>query len=72
MCVDLHYPTMRLMAKAQKNKGQLQVEVIYPDSDNPVFHTVGSLTAGAATSGWPATTCRSTPSAAAPRPASGG
>ena len=47
MCVDLHYPTMRLMAKAQKYKGQLKVEVIYPDSDNPVFHPVGSLTAGA-------------------------
>ena len=46
MCVDLHYPTMRLMAKAQKNKGQLQVEVIYPDSDNPVFQPVGSLAAG--------------------------
>ncbi len=46
MCVDLHYPTMRLMAKAQKNKGQLKVEVIYPDSNNPVFQPVGSLTAG--------------------------
>ena len=47
MCVDLHYPTMRLMAKAQKYKGQLKVEVIYPDSDNPVFHPVGSVIAGA-------------------------
>ncbi len=46
MCVDLNYPTMRLMAKAQKNKGQLKIEVVYPDSDNPVFHPVGSLTAG--------------------------
>jgi hypothetical protein len=47
MCVDLHYPTMRLMTKAQKNKGELQVEVIYPDSEDPVFHPVGTVTAGA-------------------------
>jgi hypothetical protein len=45
MCVDLHYPTMRLMAKGQQGKGVLQVEVIYPDSDNPVFQPVGSLAA---------------------------
>lgn len=43
MCVDLHYPTLRLMAKAQKGQGQLKVEVIYPDSDNPVFHPVADL-----------------------------
>jgi hypothetical protein len=46
MCVDLHYPTFRLMTKAQQAKGQLQVELVYPDSENPVFHPVGSLTAG--------------------------
>ena len=45
MCVDLHYPTFRLMTKAQQSKGQLQVELVYPDSENPVFHPVGSLTA---------------------------
>ena len=47
MCVDLHYPTMRFMTKAQKNKGQLRVEVIYPDSNNPVFHEVGTVSADA-------------------------
>ncbi len=43
MCVDLHYPTMRFMAKPQKNKGRLDIQVVYPDSDNPVFHDSGSL-----------------------------
>ena len=43
MCVDLHYPTMRIMTKGQPGEGALRVEVIYPDSDNPVFHPVGSL-----------------------------
>jgi hypothetical protein len=28
-----------------QSKGQLRVEVVYPDSENPVFHPVGSLTA---------------------------
>ena len=46
MCVDLHYPTLRLMTKLRKGTGAIQVEVLYPDSDNPVFHPVGSLTAG--------------------------
>jgi hypothetical protein len=45
MCVDLHYPTFRLMTKGQQFKGRLRVEVVYPDSENPVFHPVGSLTA---------------------------
>jgi hypothetical protein len=45
MCVDLHYPTFRLMTKPQKGQGRLNVEVVYPDSENPVFHPVGSLTA---------------------------
>jgi hypothetical protein len=45
MCVDLHYPTLRLMTKAQQPGAQLRVEVIYPDSENPVFQEVGSLTA---------------------------
>jgi hypothetical protein len=44
MCVDLHYPTLRLMTKS-KGAGQLKVEVIYPDSDNPVFHPVAQLAA---------------------------
>jgi hypothetical protein len=44
MCVDLHYPTFRLMAKPQKGQGQLNIEVIYPDSDNPVFQPAGDLT----------------------------
>ena len=45
MCVDLHYPTFRLMTKAHRSKGQLRVELVYPDSDNPVFQPVGSLAA---------------------------
>jgi hypothetical protein len=45
MCVDLHYPTLRFMAKSQ-GKGQLNVQVVYPDSDNPVFHDAGSISAG--------------------------
>jgi hypothetical protein len=45
MCVDLHYPTMRFMAKAEKGKGQLEVEVVYPDSNNPVFHDASSIAA---------------------------
>ena len=45
MCVDLHYPTLRLMTKAQQRGAQLRVEVIYPDSENPVFQEVGSMTA---------------------------
>jgi hypothetical protein len=43
MCVDLHYPTLRLMAKSSKSQGRLKVEVIYPDSANPVFHPVANL-----------------------------
>lgn len=43
MCVDLHYPTFRLMTKAQRGHGQLKVELVYPDSDNPAFHAVGEL-----------------------------
>ena len=43
MCVDLHYPTLRLMAQAKGGEGQLTVEVIYPDSANPVFHPIASL-----------------------------
>lgn len=43
MCVDLHYPTLRLMAQAKGGKGQLNVEVMYPDSDNPVFHPIASI-----------------------------
>ena len=46
MCVDLHYPTMRIMTKGQQGKGQFKVEVIYPDSDNPVFHEAGTLAGG--------------------------
>ncbi|MEA2403041.1 MAG: hypothetical protein QOK00_3444 [Thermoleophilaceae bacterium] len=46
MCVDLHYPTLRLMTKAQRYRGQLQVDVIYPDSADPVFHPVATLTGG--------------------------
>ena len=45
MCVDLHYPTLRLMTKLRRGTGAIRVEVLYPDSDNPVFHPVGSLTA---------------------------
>jgi hypothetical protein len=52
MCVDLHYPTLRLMAQAKGGKGQLKVEVIYPDSDNPVFHPIASV--GAAGRSWQA------------------
>ena len=40
MCVDLHYPTMRFMAKPEKNKGRLDIQVVYPDSGKPVFHDV--------------------------------
>jgi hypothetical protein len=43
MCVDLHYPTLRLMTNPARNQGQLKVEVIYPDSNNPVFHPVATL-----------------------------
>ncbi len=43
MCVDLNYPTMRFMVKAEKNKGRLDIQVVYPDSGNPVFHDSGSL-----------------------------
>jgi hypothetical protein len=45
MCVDLHYPTMRFMAKSEQQKGRLEVEVVYPDSDNPVFHDAAELDA---------------------------
>ena len=44
MCVDLHYPTFRIMARAAK-EGGLQVDVVYPDSADPVFHPVGLLDA---------------------------
>ncbi len=50
MCVDLHYPTFRVMARAAK-EGSLKVDVIYPDSTDPVFHEVGSLVANR-TGGW--------------------
>jgi hypothetical protein len=43
MCVDLHYPTLRLMTKPPRSQGQLKVEVVYPDSENPVFHPVATL-----------------------------
>jgi hypothetical protein len=46
MCVDLNYPTLRLMAQAKDGRGQLKVEVIYPDSANPTFQTIGGLGAG--------------------------
>ena len=42
MCVDLHYPTLRLMAKPEQGRGQLNVEVAYPDSHDPVFHDAGT------------------------------
>jgi hypothetical protein len=45
MCVDLHYPIFRFMAKPAKTTGRLKIEVVYPDSANPVFHTVGDLSA---------------------------
>ena len=45
MCVDLHYPTLRFMAKAEQGKGELRVQVVYPDSNNPVFHEAGSMDA---------------------------
>jgi hypothetical protein len=53
MCVDLHYPTFRLMTRPPRGQGQLKVEVIYPDSDNPVFHPVATL--GAQGRDWIAT-----------------
>lgn len=53
MCVDLHYPTFRLMTKPKKGEDQLKVEVIYPDSGDPVFHPIGSLTANGG-KGWQA------------------
>jgi hypothetical protein len=46
MCVDLHYPTLRLMAKPEQGKGQLNVEIAYPDSADPVFRDVGVIAAG--------------------------
>jgi hypothetical protein len=52
MCVDLHYPTFRLMTRAAK-EGELRVEVIYPDSEDPVFHPVGTLAVGR-NGGWQA------------------
>jgi hypothetical protein len=54
MCVDLHYPIFRFMAKIGKGTGLLRVEVIYPDSVDPVFHTVGSLSSQYG-KGWGAT-----------------
>lgn len=44
MCVDLHYPTFRVMTRAAK-EGALRVQVVYPDSADPVFHDVGALAA---------------------------
>jgi hypothetical protein len=46
MCVDLHYPTLRFMAKPEQAKGELKVQVAYPDSDNPVFQDAGTIVAG--------------------------
>jgi hypothetical protein len=44
MCVDLQYPTMRLMTKAAK-EGGLRVDVVYPDSPDPTFQSVGTVSA---------------------------
>jgi hypothetical protein len=52
MCVDLHYPTLRLMAKVAK-EGGLRVDVMYPDSADPTFLPVGTLSASK-DSGWQA------------------
>jgi hypothetical protein len=45
MCVDLHYPTLRFMAKPESNRGTLKIEVAYPDSPDPVFHEAGEVDA---------------------------
>ena len=37
MCVDLHYPTFRVLAKAARkpNFSELEIEIIYPDAPKP-------------------------------------
>jgi hypothetical protein len=45
MCVDLTYPTMRLMAKATQGTGELVMQVAYPDSADPVFRDAATLDA---------------------------
>lgn len=39
MCVDLHYPTFRVLAKAARkpNFSELEIEIIYPDANKPAW-----------------------------------
>jgi hypothetical protein len=52
MCVDLHYPTLRFMAKSDPGR-RLKVDIAYPDSNDPVFREAGTVTADQ--KGWVAT-----------------
>ena len=52
MCVDLYYPTLRFMAKSDPGR-QLNVQIAYPDSADPVFRDAGTVTVGQ--KGWAAT-----------------
>ena len=45
MCVDLHYPTLRLAARSVRS-GRLEVEVIYPDVPGAKFQEVARVEGG--------------------------
>jgi len=54
MCVDLHYPTMRFVAKqAKKGDEPLRVEVLYPSAKDPKWTRVAEIKADAK-DGWQA------------------
>jgi hypothetical protein len=45
MCVDLHYPTFRVLTKAigRTDSSEFKIEVIYPDSAKPVWEELSKF-----------------------------
>lgn len=55
MCIDLHYPHMRLVTRSSDASARLRVQVIYPNAGDPRFKWVDTLTGNEGTEprlGW--------------------
>jgi hypothetical protein len=46
MCVDLHYPTMRMFVKPSDKASSLRVEAAYPDAADAAFRDLAVLPSG--------------------------
>jgi hypothetical protein len=51
MCVDLHYPTLRLALKPKASAG-LRIEVSYPDAADPAFKQAATLSSATLKQEW--------------------